>query len=80
MQISGCGYACSECVLKENGICSSCSMENEIADVCEIMTCLKDKNLEICLKCPDRYKNGKICETYSNGLRHCPLRIGVLTR
>jgi len=55
-------------------------MDGEIADVCEIMTCLKDKNLEICLKCPDRYKNGKICETYSNGLRHCPLRIGVLTR
>jgi hypothetical protein len=80
MQISGCGYACSEWVLKENGVSSSCSMENEIEDVCPIRIGLKEKNLETCLKCPERYKNGKICETYSNGMRHCPLRIGVLTK
>jgi len=80
MQVSGCGYVCSECLLKKKGVCPGCSIDEEIAEVCEIMVCLKGKNLETCLKCPDRYKNGKICETHSNGLRHCPLRIGVLTR
>lgn len=78
MEISGCGYACSECLLKENGTCPSCSKDNEMARECGIMECLEMKGMDSCLRCPDRYKEGEICETYSDSLRHCPLRISVL--
>ncbi|MDI6916853.1 MAG: hypothetical protein QMC80_03560 [Thermoplasmatales archaeon] len=80
MQISGCGYVCSECFLKAGGACQSCSKESEVVENCEIISCLEKKGIEHCLKCADRYKNGAVCKTYKQGLRHCPLRIGVLTK
>lgn len=76
--ISGCGYACSECYLNSIKTCSGCSKENEFAKDCNIIACLEEKSLSHCLKCPDRYKGGKVCEVYSAALRHCPLRIATL--
>jgi len=77
LQISGCGYTCSECILMKNGICSSCNFNNSIALKCSIMSCLVEKKLDTCLHCELKYKDG-VCKTYKKGIRHCPLRFEVL--
>lgn len=78
VQLSGCGFVCGECILLRDGTCSGCSIVNQIAKDCRIIKCLSKKKLVNCLKCSDRYVNGKICSIYKVGLRYCPIRICIL--
>lgn len=71
MIISKCGYACEVCNLKPE--CGACVPENEARESCVIMQCSTNDS---CMQCDERLG----CKTYKDGLRHCPLRIGVLKK
>ncbi|MEM2990832.1 MAG: hypothetical protein QXQ02_06585 [Halobacteria archaeon] len=78
VHISGCGFVCGDCILLQDKTCSGCSIANEIAKDCKIIKCLAKKRLATCLKCRERFVDGKICSIYKVGLRHCPIRICLL--
>ncbi|HUV25240.1 MAG TPA: DUF3795 domain-containing protein [Methanomassiliicoccales archaeon] len=73
MWISGCGYACSECVLREYNKCEGCSPENKLTSLCPIYKCIESKGYDTCLRCLQRMK----CRTYSRALKQCPIRRSI---
>ncbi|MFP4170613.1 MAG: DUF3795 domain-containing protein [Methanomassiliicoccales archaeon] len=75
MWISGCGYACSECVLREMGKCQGCSPDNKLTSLCPIYDCLERKHMDHCLRCASRLK----CKTYSTALKRCPIRRSIFS-
>ncbi|MEM2934621.1 MAG: hypothetical protein QXL78_06815 [Methanocellales archaeon] len=80
MQISGCGFACGECILLKEKKCSGCSIESDIAKDCKIIKCNLKKKLTSCLKCDERLTFEKrVCPTYKDGIRHCPIRLCILS-
>ncbi|MBN1133347.1 MAG: hypothetical protein JXA38_00145 [Methanosarcinaceae archaeon] len=72
--ISGCGFACDECILLKENICSGCSPDIELARECEIMMCLEENQLDNCLHCRPRLS----CEKYTRALKNCPLRVSIV--
>jgi hypothetical protein len=67
--ISGCGVACSECILYLRNKCRACTRENRIASHCVIFQCLDEKKIQHCLLC-DAHKG---CKKRYNAMGKCPL-------
>jgi len=51
--IARCGVACEACIRFIHGQCSGCEMENTQRTRCLIFNCAKEKNVNICLQCPE---------------------------
>ncbi|MEM2924620.1 MAG: DUF3795 domain-containing protein [Methanocellales archaeon] len=66
-------------MLKE-GTCSGCFIGSTIAKDCKIIKCLAKKKLTSCLKCDERLTfESRVCPTYKDGIRHCPIRLCILS-
>lgn len=76
VEISKCGYACSECVYGKSHKCKTCTETNPLTKSCGIFRCqvLRGRRYVTCLECAKRIN----CELYKDSLRHCPLRIALL--
>jgi hypothetical protein len=51
--VARCGIACEACILFICKECSGCEMENTQITRCLIFKCAKEKNVNICLQCPE---------------------------
>ena len=77
-EISKCGYACHECAYGKSAKCGMCTDANRLAKSCGIFGCqvLKGRHYQTCLDCDKRIN----CGLYKDSLRHCPLRIALLSK